>query len=290
LELPSERDVLARLVAWGQADAAIRALILTSNRARPDGGADLLSDYDVIVAVRDAEQFTADAPWTREYGAPMAGWGDESEVLGLPTFFRGVIHSDRARIDYTIWPVELLRRVGTAETLPDNLDVGYSVLLDKDGATTNWPPATYRAHIPTPPTQEKYDALVHEFRWDTTYVAKALWRGELFFAKFVFESEVKGVALRRMLEWRVELDHEWSLKSGAYGRGLERLLPPEVWAELATTYVGVDPDENWDALFRITSLFQRVAVDVAGALGLVYRQQDDDGVTAYLEAIRNLAR
>jgi aminoglycoside 6-adenylyltransferase len=290
LNLPSERDVLARLVAWGDADPTIRALILTSTRALPGGAADLLSDYDVIVAVRDAERFASDAPWAREYGEAMAGWGDESEVLGLPTLFRGVIHRNWVRIDYTIWPEALLRRVGTAEALPDDLDVGYRVLLDKDGATTAWPPPTYRAHIPTPPSQEEYDALVHEFWWDTTYVAKALWRGELFFAKFVFECEVKGVALRRMLEWRIEIDHGWSLKPGPYGRGLDRLLPRDVWAELGATYVGVDSDESWAALFRTTVLFRRVAVDVADALGLAYAQGDDVGVTAYLEAIRGLLR
>jgi aminoglycoside 6-adenylyltransferase len=271
VELPSDRDVFARLVGWAETKPEVRALILTSTRARGDG--DLLSDYDVVVAARPG--FVLDVT---EYGEPMAGWRD--------TGFHGVVYRDGVRIDYTIRPEEWL--AGVSSELPADLDVGYRVLLDKDGATAGWPEATFRAHVPHPPTQDELDALVHEFWWDTTYVAKALHRGELFFAKYVFEYDVKGVALRRLLEWRVELDHDWALRPGAYGRGLERLVPPDVWAELAQTYVGVDPEESWTALFRTAALFRRVAKDVAGALGLEYPQASDDGVTAYLEAIRNL--
>ncbi len=239
----------------------------------------------MIVAVRDAGNISVN-----DYGEPMAGWGDQSNVLGLPTHFRGLLHRDGVRIDFTIWPAALLQRVADAEALPADLDVGYRVLLDKDGATNGWTPPSYRAHIPGPPTQDEYDALVHEFWWSTTYVAKALWRGELFFAKYILEHDVKGTALRRMLEWRIELDHDWTLRPGAYGRGLESRLAPELWAELEATYVGVDPDENWEALFRTAALFRRVANEVSDDLGLTYPQADDDGVTAFLEGIRELPR
>ena len=236
----------------------------------------------MIVAARDGAE-----PDVTAYGEPMAGWGDESEVLGLPTRFRGVVYSDGVRVDYTFWPEELLGRVAAAPDLPDDLDVGYRVLLDKDGRTEGWKQPTHRAHIPARPTQEELDALVHEFWWATTYVAKALHRGELFFAKYVFEHDVKGVALRRMLEWRVEVDRDWSLRPGAYGRRLERLVPDRVWEELAQTYVGVEPEAGWDALFRTAALFRGVAQDVAGALGLTYPRVCD-GVLDYLEAIREL--
>ena len=153
-----------------------------------------------------------------------------------------------------------------AETLPEDLDVGYRVLLDKDGRTAAWPAATYRAHIPEKPTATEYRALVEEFWWDTTYVAKALWRGEVVFAKFVLDHDAKHVALRQVLEWRIELDHEWSLRPGAYGRGLERHLPDDLRSELSATYVGTDIEDNWNALFRTTALFRRVATEVGDAL------------------------
>jgi aminoglycoside 6-adenylyltransferase len=285
---PEETDVLARLVAWGESHSSIRALVLTSSRARADASVDALSDYDLIVAVDDPEAFIADDAWVSAYGRPLARWGDRSELYGLTKHFLGVVYADGVKVDYTVWPEELLERVSEAETLPEELDVGYRVLLDTQGHTSGWPAATYRAHIPAKPTEAEYQALVEEFWWDTTYVAKALWRGEIVFAKFVLDYDAKLVALRRFLEWRIELDHDWALRPGAYGRGLERLLSTDIRSELADTYVGTDIEDNWDALFRTTALFRRVATEVGDALGYAYPLEVDEAVTAQLEAVRKL--
>jgi aminoglycoside 6-adenylyltransferase len=289
--LPDEDAVLGKLLEWCGAEARIRAVILTSSRATPDRRADLLSDYDVILAVQDPAAFAGEDGWVSQYGAPAARWGDESELLGLPTSFRGVVYADGVKIDYTIWPEEMLQRASAADALPEGLDVGYRVLLDKDGRTDGWLPPTYRAHIPAPPTEAAYRAQVEEFWWSATYVAKALWRGEVVFAKFVLDQDMRLGPLRRVLEWRIELDHDWSLRPGAYGRGLERLLPPDLAAELAATYVGAGVEENWDALFATAALFRRVATEVGAALGHGYPLEDvDEVVTAHLEAVRVLPR
>ena len=288
LALPDETDVLERLIAWGEEPPSIRALILTSSRARSDDSVDLLSDYDVIVAVADTAAFSANGDWVSAYGEPLARWGDQSELYGLTKFFLGVVYSDGVKVDYTIWPDALLERVAEAEALPEELDVGYQVLLDKDGRTSGWAAPTKRAHIPAPPTEAEYRAIIEEFWWDTSYVAKALWRGEVVFAKFALDYDAKIVALRRVLEWRIELDHDWSLRPGAYGRGLESLLPADIAAELAGTYAGADVKDNWDALFRTTALFRRVATEVGDALGYTYPEAVDEGVSAYLEGVRRL--
>jgi len=285
---PDEAEVLERLVAWGAEDPSIRALILTSSRARADDSVDLLSDYDVIAAVTDTDIFTRNNDWISAYGRPLARWGDQSKLYGLTKYFMGVVYSDGVKVDYTLWADALLERVAEAEVLPEELDVGYRVLLDKDGRTSDWATPSYRAHIPAPPTEAEYRAIIEEFWWDTSYVAKALWRGEVVFAKFALDYDAKFVALRRLLEWRIELDHGWSLRPGAYGRGLERLLPADISSELANTYVGTDVEENWDALFRTTALFRRVATEVGDALGCAYPEGVDEGVSAHLEGVRRL--
>jgi aminoglycoside 6-adenylyltransferase len=288
--LPDEAEALARLVGWTEADPSIRAVILTSSRTTPDGRADLLSDYDVILVVRDPAAFLADDAWQSRQGPPAARWGDEAELLGLGTSFRGVVYEDGLKIDYTIWPPELVRRVVEQTKLPEGLDVGYRVLLDKDGGTAGWLQPTYRAHIPGRPTEAEYQAVVEEFWWSSTYVAKSLWRGEVVFTKFVLEQDMKLGALRRMLEWRIEADHDWSIRPGAYGRGLERLLPVDLWSELAATYVGIGVEENWEALLVTAALFRRVAAEVGAELGYAYPQRVDDAVTAHLNAVRRLPR
>lgn len=288
--LPTEAEVLTKIVAWAGARPDVRALLLTSSRARPGGPVDALSDYDIILAVDDAERFGREEAWLSDYGEPKVRWGDEGKLLGLTTYFRSAVYHDYVKIDYTVWPDALLGQVAETPTLPEELDEGYRVLLDKDGATARWKPPTHRAFIPSPPTQAEYRALVEEFWWVATYIAKSLWRDELVFARWVLTADLRDGALRRMLEWRIEIDHDWSVRPGVHGRGLKALLPADTWSELADTYVEPGGENDWTALWRTAALFRRVAGEVASALGRVYPQATDDWVSAFLREVQRMPR
>ena len=288
MHIPQEKDVIDKLLAWGTTHPLIRAMILTSSRTRPDGPVDLLSDYDLILAVSEVGPFAFDNAWISEYGRPMVRWGDQNEMYGLATYFRGVVYQNYVKIDYSLWPVELLARIEASGLLPDQLDVGYRVLLDKDRRTVGWKQPSYQAHIPVRPTEADYQALVEEFWWSTTYVAKSLWRDDLVFARWVLDQDLKLETVRRMLEWRIEIDHNWSVKPGVYGRGLKQLLTPDLWSELTSTYTSLDVEETWAALDRVIALFRKVALHVGNVLGYAYPQQVDDQVSAYLEAIHKM--
>lgn len=264
--------VLARIVAWAEAEDAVRAVVLTSTRARPEGPPDELSDYDIVLVMTDLGRFDPAAA----YGRPAARWGDEHDVHGEAGHFRGVVYEDGVKVDWTLWPATVPALIAT-RGLTDNLDVGYTVLIDKDAATRDWPQPTFRAHIPSKPTEGEYVALVEEFWWSATYVAKARARGESFFMRFVLDSDITYGALRRMLEWSVEVERGWQWKPGAWGRGLEHALRPQVAHELA---------EARDSFERTIALFRSVAHEVGEALGYSYPQRTDDAVSAYIERLR----
>jgi aminoglycoside 6-adenylyltransferase len=280
--------VIEALVAWGQRTPEIRAMVLTNSRARADGPIDEFSDYDLILAVTDPNRFAhGDLAWQSAIGGPLVRWGDEAELLGHPTFFRGVVYDDHVKVDYTIWPAGLLRAVAEAPRLPAALDHGYRVLLDKDGQTRGWPEPTFTAHVVRPPSETEYRAQVEEFWWDMSYVPKALHRGELFFVNsFVLEHDLKHFSLRRMLEWHVAAGRDWRFAPGPHGRRLERHLDPDMRQALAETYAGLDADAIWDAVLRLAALYRRVAIEVAGALGYEYPQEIDDRMTAHLAEVR----
>jgi aminoglycoside 6-adenylyltransferase len=288
MHIPPQQEVVDQLVAWGTAHPLIRAMILTSSRTRPDGPVDLLSDYDLILAVSEVGPFAFDDAWLAAYGQPMVRWGDQGEEHGLTTYFQGVIYQNYVKIDYNIWPVALLDALAAEVRLPGELDVGYQVLLDKDQRTGGWQQPSYQAHSPARPTEAEYQALVEEFWWDTTYVANGIGRDELVFAKWMLDQDLKLVTLRRMLEWRSGIDRDWSVTTGLHGRGLKHLLPPAIWSEFARTYVALDVEETWAALGRVMALFRQIAREVGSALGYLYLQPVDDQVSAYLEAIRAL--
>ena len=285
---PSESGVLEKLTSWGRNDAAVRAMILTSSRARGDGGVDVLSDYDLVLAVTDWERFENEDAWVADYGRVMVRWGDQSTLCGLRTIFRGVLYEDYVKVDYSVWPVELLERISGEARLPDCLDVGYRVLLDKDERCSRWKPASYIAHIPARPTEAEYRAVVEEFWWEATYVARSLQRDDLVFAKFSLDYVMKLEVMRRMLEWRIEMEHDWRVRPGVHGRGLKRLLPADIWEPWSRTYVAAEVEENWVALFGTAEVFRRVAGEVGDALGYPYPRKLDEEVMAYLKAVKGI--
>lgn len=199
-----------------------------------------------------------------------------------------VLYDDGTKIDYSVWPLATMRRIRDTGRLPDEFDVGYRVILDKNGLARDLPPPTHTAHIPAPPTAREFQSLVEECWWVATYVAKFLWRDESLTAKVLLDYELKYLLVRRLLEWRIEIDHGWSVKPGFFGRGLQGHLDADTWAAFAATYVGTDRDENWAALFETIALFRRVAIEVARALGYDYPHATDARMMGYLRQIEQL--
>jgi aminoglycoside 6-adenylyltransferase len=266
--------VIERILAWAEREEAVRVVAITSTRGRAEGPPDELSDYDVVLALDDVDRFDP----VEAYGVPAARWGDESDVHGTKSLFRGVVYEDGTKIDWSLWPARAAELVAQ-HGLTDDLDVGYRVLLDRDGHTARWAEPTTTAHIPRRPTEAEYVALVEEFWWSATYVAKARARGERFFARYILDVDMTYGVLRPMLEWSIETDREWSWKPGAYGRGIERDLPPEVAQALETAH---------DSFEATIELFRNVARDVGDALGYAYPHYADDAVTAYIDKVRRL--
>jgi len=279
-------EILAGAMRWAKDEANVRALILESSRAAPDAPLDALSDYDLLLVVSDVGRFRDDDSWLRWCGVPLVRFSEEWAREGFEGVTRLVLYEDGTKVDHQVWPVEMLRAAAQRPKLPDILDVGFRVLVDKDGLTNDLKPPSYTAHIPAPPTEAEFLALVEEFWWETTYVAKNLRRGELFPWKYSLESVIKFDLLRRMLEWHMEIDHSWRARPGAAGRHLKELLQPNLWAEVESTFTGSDIDENWDALFRTGTVFRKLATEVAGSLGYSYPEDLGRGVVDYWHRVR----
>ena len=59
-----------------------------------------------------------------------------------------VQYENSLKIDFNLWPVELLQRVAGSDQLPAEFDAGYQVLVDKDGLTSGLKPPTYSGYSP----------------------------------------------------------------------------------------------------------------------------------------------
>jgi aminoglycoside 6-adenylyltransferase len=290
----SESDPhIHHLVQWASAQPLVRAMLLTSTRARPGSSVDRLSDYDVILVVSDIHPFNDDRSWLDAFSEVMVGYWDPVhpslehgiEQLGNVIQFMGGL-----KIDFSFWPAALMRRIVEAPDLLDELDMGYTILLDKDGVTTGLREPSYTAFIPKRPTNEEYQLHINDFLSDPPYVAKCLWRDELLPAKWCLDTDMIQTYLLRMLEWRAECDQGWSKPVGNLGKGLKKLLPADLWAMLEASHAGASLEDNWEALFVCMALFRRAGIEVGTALGYTYPVEMDDRVRVYCEEIRGMDR
>jgi aminoglycoside 6-adenylyltransferase len=282
--------VIEKLIAWGDHHDDVRAMILTSTRAVPNGKVDALSDYDVIVVLRDIQPWLVERSWIGDFGDVLVAYWDPVGINPLTdtvTIGNVVQYEGALKIDFGLWPGEALENIGRLPKLPAELDAGYRVLLDKDGLTDAIAPPTYTGYIPQRPDEATYQTLVNDFFIGVPYVAKCLLRDEILPAKWCFDYDMRYVYLLPMLEWRVQCDRDWSVSTGVNGKGLKTYLPAEIWAGLEDSFAGAEIEANWDALFRMIDLFRRVAREVASHLEYTYLEDLDRLVTEHAHRMRN---
>ena len=289
--MPDQEKVFEELVHWANQQQLIRAVILTSSRAIPHAALDLFSDYDVILVLHDIQPLYVDRTWLEVFGPVLAVYRDPLiDDNGQTRSAYVVQYENSLKIDFNLWPVELLQKLTSDGRLPAEFDAGYKILVDKDHLTAALTSPTYAAYIPTPPTETHYMELIEGFFLDTTYVAKFLWRDDMMAAKYILDDSLKQQHLRPMLEWHAELDQGWTIKFGPYGRRLKQHVRPDLWEELEGTYVGAESEPNWDALFRSIELMRRVATEVGEHLGFTYPQELEHRTVSYLQKVKQLDR
>lgn len=290
LDKLKENPVVQKIMNWAEQQDNVRVLILYSSRTYPGARVDLLSDYDLLLIVRDIQPYFTDKSYLDELGKVLVVYKNPiGQENGFDSFGDTTLYEDGIKIDYGFLPVAWLEWVRSQGHLPDELENGYVVLLDKDGLTSGLKAPTYKAYIPEKPSAEEYQALVEEFFNETTYVAKNLWRDELFFWKFNLDYYMKNVLLLRMMEWRMEIDNNWSVKAGAHGRGIKKHFDLATWKELEATYAGAGIAENWQALFKTIDLFRKLSLEVGERMGFTYPRDLDSRVVEYLHKIHALA-
>lgn len=287
MHIKQEDHVITKLVNLGAKYEQIRAMVLTSSLCNPNAPVDILSDYDVEIFAEDPTPFVESDEWFESFGPIMAVWRDEWGENEDHRWMRMVMYQDGTKMDIQVGYMDSLRKISKADSLPDGYDIGYKVILDKDGITASMKSPTYKAFVLSPPTQAHYIARLEAFWMNSTYVAKYLWRDDIIAAKWRLH-ELFDEGVREMLEWSIAMEHDWNWKPGALGRGLGKALDPDTYQQLLESYAGGDINDLWESLFRTTALFRQTAIKVADGLGFDYLHDLDRRVSTYHNVIRNL--
>ncbi len=279
--------MIAWLLRWAAENEIVRAILLTSTRAIPGAKVDPYSDYDVILVLQDIRPYFESRAWLADFGPVLAVYQDPLEPeLGVLRSGYVVQYEDGLKIDFTLWPVEIMLAVAASSKLPLELDAGYQVLLDKDTLCDGLPRPTYTAYIPKPPDEAAYLTTVELLFLNAAYVAKYLRRDDLVGAKHVMDYYLRQEDLIPMLEWRVQVDHGWRVKPGPYGRNLKQRLTSDWWEAYEQTYSGHVLEDNWRALWNAIELFRLAAREVGDRLGFQYPEELHQRGCAYLKRVQ----
>jgi aminoglycoside 6-adenylyltransferase len=283
MEIKDEWQVIPKAVAWAQGRQDIRAVLITSSRARYGIDLDEFSDYDIVLVAKDIRPYLEDETWLAEFGLVLVLYRDPvSPILGFDKFVRVTQYDNGLKIDFTVWPVGLLKHVAGMTELPDFIDDGYQVLLDKDGLTRGMKAPSGQAFVPKPPTETEYRQFIEGFFSNTPYAAKYIRRGVDYFPLNYMFDYLRHEKMHKLLEWQVQIEHEWSLRSGLYGKGLQKYIDPEIIDEIEKAYVGSGTESGWETLYRVIDLFRKIAVKVGLGLGYAYPEDIDRRVMVYL--------
>ncbi|HEX9332021.1 MAG TPA: aminoglycoside 6-adenylyltransferase, partial [Anaerolineales bacterium] len=129
---PHPSDVISKLIQWAEQRDAIRAMLLTSTRAAPNALVDDFFDYDVVLIVEDIHPFYEDRSWLEDFGEVLVAYWDPIYLdpdYGIEKFGNVTQYADGLKIDFTLCPLEMLRKITPSPVLPAELDADYRILL-----------------------------------------------------------------------------------------------------------------------------------------------------------------
>jgi aminoglycoside 6-adenylyltransferase len=277
----SMETLLARIVAWAEAQPDVRGAILVGSYARSERPADESSDLDLVVIATEPERYLSSADWLTEIGTPrltflegnIAG-GQERRVL-----FEGCLD-----VDFSLFSPQQFRQV--LRDLPSVVNVirrGVRVLVDKDGLAAGLPPVAGEKPIPPVPPESDFLAIVNEFWYRAVWTAKKLRRGELYVAKGCCDGPMKRL-LREMIERHARATRGWEHDTWHDGRFLEQWADPRAVAGLRDAYAQYDAGDLRRALWATMELFRWLATETAPRLGYSYPTAADEYATEWVRS------
>lgn len=278
------KEKLETIIDWSKSNKDIRTILLTSSLVNPLAPIDEYSDLDIELVFEDNAKYISSKDWMNLFGNPIAMIEENESSFDDKHAMKMVLYDDYIKVDFKLYSVpNFLKQVDQNE-LCEDWDIGYKVLIDKDGITKNMKEPTHQVSIIKKPTEQKFKQLLNDFWWDTTYVAKCLARDEIFYAKFMSESNIRTDYIIPLIEWYIANQHGWNITTNKYGRLFKKYLTSEIWEKIERTFSGKNINENWNALFAMADLVSEIGTDLSEKLGYEYPFKLETEIRKYLNA------
>lgn len=285
--MKAREEKLKDIRRWSEINTDVRAVLLTSSLVNPSAPVDEFSDLDIELIFENNAHYIADNKWLQQFGKPIAMIEEDETCFANRHAMKMVLYEDGVKVDFKLYSIASFSEDIQQSELPEDWDIGYRVLMDKDGITQQMQPPTYQVAIIKKPSSQRFRQLINDFWWDTTYVAKCLARDEIFYAKFMSETNIRTQYLVPLIEWYIASRHNWNITTNKYGRLFKKYLSPAMWLKTRRTFSGSSISDNWNALLAMADLVSEMGTDLSHQLGYAYPYELESNIRSYLLQIRN---
>ncbi|PWW27140.1 MULTISPECIES: AadS family aminoglycoside 6-adenylyltransferase [unclassified Chryseobacterium] len=283
-------EKLERIIHWAENNPDIRAVLLTSSLVNPYAPVDDFSDLDIELVFENRTSYESGNEWISLFGEPISMIEEDDRVFDGKHAMKMVLYKDHVKVDFKLYQVSEFIEEINQENLPEDWDVGYKVLIDKDDLTENLKLPTYQSIMIQQPTEKEFQQLMNDFWWDTTYVAKCLKRGDIFYAKFMSENILRTDYLVPLIEWYIAGNYNWNMiTTNKHGRLFKKYLSSDLWNKVEKTFSGSDIEENWNALFAYADLVHELGTSLAEKLHFIYPSKLEDDIRNYLKNVKTMS-
>lgn len=285
-ETASHSAWLERLLQWAHARPDIRAVVLTGSRSRREPPADRWSDFDLMLICLDPQPYLETAGWLAALGEPLFTIVERTAAGAL--WERRVLFASGLDADFMVLSPDSARQNFPDTPVPEILQRGRQVLLDKDGLFASWDtgsaanPCAPHAEM-QPPSPEAFAEVVNDFWFHAVWVAKKLRRGELWVATMCNNAYMKRPLLQ-MIEWATRATLGSATDVFYDGRRMEQWAPAWILEALPAVAAHYDAQDVWRALQASMALFHRMALQTAERWRYPYPAAQAEQVTAWVAA------
>jgi aminoglycoside 6-adenylyltransferase len=274
----SDNSILDQAIEWAESDDLIRAVILVGSHAerRPT---DELSDYDLSIFCTDTAPFVNNCGWLEDIAPVWVSIPEQFTFLETIIPTRLAIFEHGYKVDFAFYPMKILDMLASIQ-LPDEFNMGYKVLIDKDQLTNRIPQPTYEGFNENKPNEQDFHNLVNEFWFEVYHVAKYLRREDLWSVQFRLSS-IHHHILLKMICWNEAAKHDFHYSTHPIGKRLHDWISEDTWKALHQVFPHFDVNDGWDALNNTITLFKKLSQETAGILG--YSDLTNFDLAGYLQ-------
>lgn len=264
--------LINNIVAFGNNDDRIAAIILVGSQARKDKSSDEYSDLDLIVITEDTNYLVQSNDWLDKISKyhilfleKTADGADEKRVL-----FEGALD-----VDFVIISENDAKTAMKSGKKLQILLNGYRVLIDKKEILADISTLQQTKEPYFFPQEVDYVNIVNDFWYHAIWTSKKILRGELWAAKFCLDSYMKSKLLW-MLEFYEHVKNGPNYNTWYSGRFVDTWAEQEIRDRLANCFAHYNKEDMITALKNTMELFRYLATNISVAVGYRYCDDADD--------------